>query len=160
MKTLLLTTVIFLLSACGGNDKSNAGNPSSKKNSSSTSSPRPHIPPLVMVEESKETSTTTFQTYELSILEDMGIHFLGKSNLTNLGNPAVIYCSNTEFQNQEKIEELEKLKIFLSQQNAQLLTYDKIILPKAQLEEMITRSILTLESQPYTQVCPKIYLSL
>lgn len=98
--------------------------------------------------------------FDLIPLENMGIHLLGKSNLTDLGNPPVIYCSNTDSLNFEKIEMLNQLKQFLIDEELSYFLIDLIKIDKNILSKMIQNSILLLETDPYSRFCPQIYLSI
>ena len=96
------------------------------------------------------------QKYNLTKMEVVGIHLQNSSGLTEIGNPPVIYCSNTEFTNLNKIEALKDFRSFLEQDSIEVPYQIEVEM----LQIMITNSIALLEKNPHSRFCPLIYLSL
>lgn len=96
--------------------------------------------------------------YDFENLKIKGIHIVGRSILHEIRNPSAIYCSNTEFFNHEKIEELNVLLQALK--GDEILVMDNTKMPVLDLKELIKTSIILLEASPHSRFCPRIYLAI
>ena len=96
--------------------------------------------------------------YDFAKLKNLGIHIVGRSILHEIRNPAAIYCSNTQFLNHEKIEELKTLLTSLN--SDEVLLMDEVKVSSTILKSLIEKSIPQLETIPYSRFCPRIYLAI
>lgn len=141
MKTAQIIILLFFIVSCGEKNHS----------SKSIKESEPHPTPV------KE--SFSFEAHQKK-LTSKGIHFARLSQLQNVNKPLTIYCSNTTLLNHEKIEELLKLSNNLQQSTITEISIEKKIIDKQFLLILIQEAINSLEVEPYSSTCPKIYLTI
>ena len=97
---------------------------------------------------------------ELRNLANKGLHFSRFSNLQDPKRPMTLYCSNTTLFNSEKIDELMTFSQLIQSEKQETYFINKWEISKVALLHLIQEAKKTLEQDPYTQLCPQIYLAI